>query len=57
LLWQRCGLVEATDAQYRDITVEEVIAYAMKLRCPNYAAFDIVESNVCRTMELLHLEK
>lgn len=31
--WQRCGYVGAMDIHYRDLTVREVLTFAMQLRC------------------------
>lgn len=55
-LWRRCALVEARDELYRDLTVKECIMYAMQLRCINRHGLRVVESNVTRTLEILHLE-
>jgi hypothetical protein len=55
--WQRCALVEAQDENHRDLNVEEVVTFAMKLRCPNRAALKFVAENVNRTIQLLHLGK
>lgn len=56
-LWERCAFVEASDEQIRDISVKDVIVYAMKLRCPTRASLSVVEQNVKDTMEILHLEE
>ena len=53
--WQRAGFVEALDEHFRDLTVFEVITYAMKLRCYSSSDLDLVESNVQKTLELLRL--
>lgn len=57
-LWQRCALVESHDELHRDLTVKEVITFAMKLRCADVkdASATVIE-NVRKTMELLHLEE
>lgn len=56
-LWKRCALVDAVDEQYRDLTVHQVISFAMKLRCANFKGLEVVEENVKRTVEILHLEE
>jgi ABC-type multidrug transport system ATPase subunit len=53
--WQRCAFVEAVDEHYRDLSVKEVVTYAMKLRCMDKSVFKTVELNVKRTVELLQL--
>jgi len=54
-LWQRCALVDAHDELYRDLTVEQAIVFAMKLRCWNFSGFSVIEENVRSTINLLHL--
>lgn len=54
-LWQRCALVEAQDDHYRDLSVKDLVTFAMKLRCPNRAALQLVSDNVANTLEILHL--
>lgn len=56
-LWQRCALVEAHDEFHRDLTVKDVITYAMKLRCPNPGALVYLNDNVQNTIGLLHFEQ
>lgn len=56
-LWERCAFVEAHDEQCRDITVRDVVTYAMKLRCPKRALYSVVADNVTKTLELLHLSE
>jgi ABC-type multidrug transport system ATPase subunit len=56
-LWKRCGLVEASDELHGDLTVEDILRFAMQLRCPNLEAFAYVEENVTRTINLLHLDQ
>jgi ABC-type multidrug transport system ATPase subunit len=61
-LWQRCALVESHDELHRDLTVIEVITFAMKLRCADVTSNTTVTNatiaeNVRKTMELLHLEE
>ena len=55
-LWERCAFVEAHDELVRDISVRDSIMYAMKLRCPMRSLFNIVASNVAKTVSLLHLD-
>eukprot|EP01035_Chromulina_nebulosa_P021109 gene21109-27353_t len=55
-LWQRCALVEAHDEQYRDLTVREIVYYAMLLRCINKEDYKLVDNNIKVTLEILHLE-
>ncbi|CAE7468532.1 ABCG27, partial [Symbiodinium microadriaticum] len=33
LPWQQCGFVEAIDEHFRDLSVKDVLTYAMQLRC------------------------
>jgi ABC-type multidrug transport system ATPase subunit len=54
-LWQRCAFVESHDEQCRDISVRDTIVYAMKLRCSQYSYFKLINDNVQRTIDLLHL--
>jgi ABC-type multidrug transport system ATPase subunit len=53
--WRRCGFVEATDLHYRDITVQEVIYYAMMLRCNSRRALAMVDENIKQALELVQL--
>jgi len=55
-LWQRCALVRANDEQFPSLTVEEVVTYAMELRCLGKLALASVQDNVRKTLDLLHLE-
>jgi len=55
-LWQRCALVRAHDEQFPSLTVEEVVTYAMELRCLGKLALASVRDNVQKTLDLLHLE-
>jgi ABC-type multidrug transport system ATPase subunit len=56
-LWQRCGLVAVHTEQNRDLTVLEVITFAMQLRCHNRTGLKVVEENVNTTIENLHLQE
>jgi ABC-type multidrug transport system ATPase subunit len=55
LPWQRCALIEAVDEHFRDLTVRDVITYAMQLRCIDKTVIKSVNLNVTRTLELLQL--
>jgi ABC-type multidrug transport system ATPase subunit len=55
LPWQRCAFVEAQDEHLRDLTVLDIITYAMKLRCLNRKGLAVVEENVNRTLDILKL--
>jgi ABC-type multidrug transport system ATPase subunit len=57
LPWQRCGLIEAVDEHFRDLTVRDVITYAMQLRCIDKTVIKSVNLNVTRTLELLQLSE
>mmetsp|Transcript_15970 Transcript_15970/g.35350 ORF Transcript_15970/g.35350 Transcript_15970/m.35350 type:complete len:855 (-) Transcript_15970:2032-4596(-) len=54
-LWERCGFVPMHNDHIRDLTVREVITFAMKLRCYNSFGFAVLEENVKTTIENLHL--
>lgn len=54
-LWARCGLVGAHDEQLRDLTVREVLTFAMQLRCYNRLGLKVVDENVNTTIDILHL--
>jgi ABC-type multidrug transport system ATPase subunit len=56
-LWQRCGLVAADSEHMRDLTVREVLTFAMRLRCLNRLGLKVVEENVKTTVEILHLSE
>ncbi len=56
-LWQRCGLVAVENEHMRDLTVREVLTFAMKLRCLNRLGLSVVAENVQKTVEILHLEE
>jgi hypothetical protein len=53
--WQRCAYVEALDEHFRDLTVLQILTYAMQLRCVNMVGLLSVDLNVKRTIELLKL--
>jgi ABC-type multidrug transport system ATPase subunit len=40
---------------FRDLTVREVLTFAMKLRCYNQLGFAVLEENVKVTIDNLHL--
>lgn len=56
-LWLRCGLVEARDEHFKDLTVKDIVTYALKLRCDTILANDVVEESIAKTLDILHLEK
>eukprot|EP00602_Paraphysomonas_sp_CaronLab_P005049 CAMPEP_0185030590 /NCGR_PEP_ID=MMETSP1103-20130426/17564_1 /TAXON_ID=36769 /ORGANISM="Paraphysomonas bandaiensis, Strain Caron Lab Isolate" /LENGTH=1294 /DNA_ID=CAMNT_0027565783 /DNA_START=13 /DNA_END=3894 /DNA_ORIENTATION=- len=53
--WQRCAFVEAVDEHLRDLSVSDVVTYAMQLRCADRTVFKQVGLNVKQTLELLQL--
>ena len=55
--WQRCAFVEAVDVHFRDLTVKEVVTYAMKLRCMDKSVYKSVALNVKRSLDLLQLNE
>lgn len=55
--WQRCAYVEALDEHFRDLSVEDIVTYAMKLRCIDIQSLESVENNVALTLELLRLSE
>lgn len=55
--WERCGYVPMHNEHIRDLTVLEVITFAMKLRCHNYLGLAVVEENVSTTIANLHLSE
>lgn len=57
LPWQRCAFIEAVDEHFRDLTVQDVITYAMQLRCMDKSVIKSVKLNVTRTLELLQLSE
>ena len=54
-LWQRCALVPLECYHLRDLTVREVLTFAMTLRCSHRGGFAVMEDNVNLTLEILHL--
>jgi ABC-type glutathione transport system ATPase component len=56
-LWQRCGFVALQNELIRDLTVKQVLMFAMKLRCLNRFGLAVLEENVQKTIEILHLEE
>jgi ABC-type glutathione transport system ATPase component len=54
-LWERCGFVPMQNEHIRDLTVREVLTFAMKLRCYNKLGFAVLEENVKVTIDNLHL--
>ena len=57
LPWQRCAFIEAVDEHFRDLTVKDVITYAMQLRCMDKTVIKSVTLNAQRTLELLQLQE
>ena len=55
LPWQQCAFVETIDEHFRDLTVKDVLTYAMQLRCIDMESFDHVPSNVLIALDLLNL--
>jgi ABC-type multidrug transport system ATPase subunit len=53
--WQVCGFIEAVDNLFRDLSVKEVLTYAMKLRCADKQSSKLVDLNVQKTLDLLKL--
>jgi len=53
--WEVCGFVEAVDNLFRDLSVKEVLTYAMKLRCADEQTAKIVDLQVNKTLDLLKL--
>lgn len=56
-LYLRCGLIEVDDEHLVDLTVRDVVCYAMRLRCMNGVGLENEVANVKTTLELLHLEE
>lgn len=55
-LWQRCGFVPIHNEHLRDLTVKEVVKFAMLLRCHNRKGLAVVDDNVKKTIDILHLD-
>jgi ABC-type multidrug transport system ATPase subunit len=55
LPWQHCAFVENIDEHYRDLTVRDVLTYAMQLRTIDLAGAKFVEENVVSALDLLDL--
>ena len=53
--WQVCGFIETVDNLFRDLSVQEAITYAMKLRCADHQTSKVVDLNVKKTLDLLKL--
>lgn len=56
-LWQRCGFVAIQNSHMRDLTVRQIVTFAMKLRMHNRLGMSVLEENVKKTIEILHLEE
>lgn len=53
--WQLCAYVGHADEHFRDLSVIDIVTYAMKLRCVDVKAVDEIKENVRNAMELLQL--
>lgn len=53
--WQLCAYVGHVDDHYRDLTVSDIVTYAMKLRCVDVKALADIEENVKNALVLLSL--
>lgn len=54
--WERCGFVESEDLFHMDLTVQDVISYAMKLRLDDISMTKReMEQNVSQVMDLVQL--
>ena len=53
--WQRCAYVDHSDEHYRDLSVIDIVTYAMKLRCLDMVALKDIDQNVKVVIELLQL--
>eukprot|EP00602_Paraphysomonas_sp_CaronLab_P009688 CAMPEP_0185022730 /NCGR_PEP_ID=MMETSP1103-20130426/5431_1 /TAXON_ID=36769 /ORGANISM="Paraphysomonas bandaiensis, Strain Caron Lab Isolate" /LENGTH=1307 /DNA_ID=CAMNT_0027554945 /DNA_START=376 /DNA_END=4299 /DNA_ORIENTATION=+ len=54
--WQRGGFVEAGDVHFRDLSVSEVVTFAMQLRSSGRMAKKAIAENVDRALELVQLQ-
>ena len=57
LPWQRCAFIEALDEHFRDLSVLDILTYAMLLRTDEKLPEAELEKNVNNAMELLQLEE
>ena len=57
LPWQRCAFIEALDAHFRDLSVLDILTYAMLLRTDEKLPEDELKQNVNNALELLQLEE
>lgn len=55
--WQRCAFIEALDEHFRDLSVKEILIFAMQLRSNEILSDTTVEINVQKTMDLLKLNE
>lgn len=55
--WQLCGYVGPIDELFEDLTVSEIVTYAMQLRCQNFEDLDLIDENVKATLDLLQLDR
>ena len=54
-LWQRCGFVSMHNELHRDLSVKQILTFAMKMRCISSVSQAIIDENVKVTAEILHL--
>lgn len=57
LPWQRCAFIEALDEHFRDLSVLDILTYAMLLRTDEKLPEEELKSNVNNALELLQLEE
>jgi ABC-type multidrug transport system ATPase subunit len=57
LPWQRCAFIESMDEHFRDLTVMDIMTYAMLLRTDELLPEAELESNINNAIELLQLEE
>ena len=57
LPWQRCAFIEAIDEHFRDLTVQDIMYYAMLLRTDEKLPEEEMEKNITNALELLQLDE
>ena len=56
--WQRCGFVTTASQVHEDLTVKELLTFALKLRCLDTSpTATIIQENITRTVEILRLNQ
>jgi hypothetical protein len=55
--YERCSFVEFNSELTRDLTVREILSFAMKLRCKTKGGLEVVTENVNRTINMLGLQE